>query len=105
MKLYQLILFTLMSLVLIYVQYRYAWANYPRTRRWKTILFSSSFCIGVGIAALLALEYRQLPLGYLLLILVLGGLLFGLLFTFLFPGQMQALRQNRDKYNDSHKEQ
>ncbi len=100
MNLYQFVLLTSFGLIEVYMQLRYAWAGYPKTRRWKMILFSSSFSIGVGISVLLGLEYPQLGLGRLLIVILTTGLVCGFVFTFLFPEQMQVLYPNRNQSDD-----
>lgn len=104
MTLYQFGLFLLLVLALLYVQFRHRSVNYPKTRRWKMILFSSGFIFGAGVVTLLGLEYQQVALGRRLAFVVLGGLFCGLMYTFLFPEQMQVLYPNRDEPDDSEQE-
>lgn len=101
MSLYQLVLLTSFGLIEVYVQLRYARAGYPKSQRWKTILFFSSFFIGAGIALLFGLEFPQLGLGRLLVAILFGGLLCGVLFTFIFPEQMKILYPNQAETGNS----
>lgn len=88
MTLYQFIFLVLLWVIIVYVQLRYAWANYPETLRWKLILFFSAF-IGGGLSAV-TIGYQALDLRSLLIFVTLGGLFFGLIFTFVFPSNMQG---------------
>ena len=98
MTLYQFVLLLALVLGIVYVQLRYAWARFPKSRRWKLTLFISSFAAGSFFVVLFG--YPHLALGRLLIAAVLGGLFFGLIFTFLFPEQMQVLYPNRNQSDD-----
>lgn len=97
--------FLLLSvLAIVCIQLWYRSANYPKTRRWKMILFFSSFTIGAGIATLLGLESQQVAWWRRLIFVLLGGLFFGLIYTFLFPEQLKSIYPYRGKSNDSEQE-
>ena len=94
MKLYQLVLLLLLGATVVYVQLRYAWANYPNTRQWKSILFVSAFVCGFfGTVILLYQEWADIRMWS---VGVLIGTFSGLIFTFLAPGNMQASYPKRE---------
>jgi len=105
MTLYQLGGMLLLALFLLCALFWHRSAGYPKTRRWKIILFSSGFIFGAGVAALLGLGYQELELGRRLAFIVLSGLFCGLIYTFLFPEQLQSLYPNRDESDDSEQKQ
>jgi len=71
----------------LYVQLRYAWANYPTSRKWLGFRFGSSFLNGILLGVILFYpEYEGIRL---LVSILLSGIGCALLFTFGFNYNIQ----------------
>lgn len=83
-----------------YLQVRYAQANYPKSSRWKWVLFLAGFIAGTtGLATIL---YQEATSYELLLFSILTGIVSGLFSCFLSPYQMQYIypkRSERSEYD------
>jgi len=98
MRMYLFILWVLSAFVTVYMQLRYARANYPSMLWRKLILFLSAFITGaVGMSVFL---YQEATWRDFLLFTVFIGLFSGLGFTFLFPSNIQRIIPKRKEPSD-----
>ena len=82
------------SALILYVQLRWAWANYPESRKWLFLRFGSSF-LGGAILGLFLFNWDYHGLRLVIAVL-LSGLVFGILFTFGFRYNLQRVIPKRD---------
>lgn len=90
--------------LVVYFQFRYAQANYPKSSRWQWALFLSGFVLGATSSATIfyfgesgsaTIFHQDTAIHELLLFSLLGGTFTGLLFRFLFPRNMQRMYPKR----------
>jgi len=96
-----LVLFTVLliaTVLIVYPQLRWAYANYPESRLWLLIRFGSAFLGGAIIGAFLF--YQGYHDSKLAIAVMLCGLAFGILFTFLSKGKLQELIAKQDVTDD-----
>jgi predicted permease len=100
MTLFLFILWLLSIGVGIYVQLRYAWTNYPKSWKWLSLRFGSSFLNGAVLGILLfTQDYHGSQLAIAVL---LCGLAFGILFTFGFRYNLQRVIPKQDTSDEDH---
>lgn len=96
-----LMLFTVLliaTVLIVYPQLQWAYANYPESRPWLFIRFGSAFLGGTIIGLLLF--YREYYGVQLVIAVILCGLAFGVLFTVLSRGKLQELFSKQDITDD-----
>jgi len=98
MGFYLFILWILSAFITVYMQLRYARENYPDRFRWRLVLFFSAFVCG-AIGAITFL-YQIATWRDLLLFAILAGLFSGIIFTFLFPSNIQRIIPKRKESSD-----
>jgi len=99
MTLYPLLVWIFSVIAVIYIQLRYARANYPSTWQWKLTLFLSGFsCGAMGSVAFL---HQTAAWRALLLMTAFSGIFAGLGFTFLTPYNMQNFIPKRDDHSNT----
>lgn len=79
--------------LVVYLQIRYAQANYPKSWPWQWALFLSAFIFGVTCFA--TIIYQEVTRYELLLFSLLTGISSGLVFGFLFPHNMRHIYPKR----------
>lgn len=82
-------IFSALSLVWIYGNYRYAQENYPNSTAWRLFLFLTGFVSGIVAGIALTLDSSSNE-GQVILVLIIG-LFSGLISGFLFPINMMNI--------------
>ena len=80
--------------LIISIQLRYAWANYPDTTEWFLLRFGSSFISGILIG--IVVFYRNFHGAWFVIPVLLSGFAFGIGYTFVFRHNLQNLIPKRD---------
>ena len=93
-----LVVLLILSSLIIYVQLRWAWANYPKSSKWLLLRFGSSFLSGALLG--LFLFYRDYHGIELLIAMLISGFVFGILFTYVFSYNLQHLIPKQNKSDD-----
>lgn len=88
-------IFSILSIAWIYVNYRYALKNYPKSIRWRSSLFLAGFVS--GIVAGIALTVDSLNNEEQAVFVAIGGLFFGLISGFLFPINMMNIIPKKEE--------
>ena len=78
----------------IYLEIRYAWANYPGTRGWRLLLFLVFFGAGASFATVIVIGTSEVLMAKAVFVTAMGCA-FGLLFTFAFPRNVQHVIPKR----------
>lgn len=86
--------FSTLTLVWIYGNYRYARENYPRSISWRSFLFLVGFVS--GIVAGIALTMGSSSNGEQVILIIIGGLFFGLISGVVFPIHMMQIIPKRE---------
>ena len=89
MLIVRIILIVLLGSIAGYIQWMYANANYPTSRRWKVILFISGGLACAFVVSLL--PFSNLAFLKKLLLIGSGGLFGGYLFLVTLPEKMQMI--------------
>lgn len=89
-----LLLWLLSGGLFLYIQLRYAWANYPQSRKWLSLRFGSSFLNGISLG--IFLFHREYDGSRLVMSVLLSGLGCAILLTFGFNYNIQNVIPKKD---------
>lgn len=105
MTLLLFVLWAVSIVAVIYIQLRYAWANYPQSIEWLCVRLGVSFLSGALMGAWLF--YRDYHGGWLFAAAIICGLAIAILDAFVFPRNVRIVipeqkpEQDTDSDNDS----